>query len=322
VHIISRFSDESVGYKNSGYIVGQKNGNNMHYGYISYNRKTILKNEFDDIYRITEKKDDTYLISFKNGRAGIYKNKKNILPNEYEDIEYNAQNDMLIVQNNGKKGVMKFDGSYVVPVEYDNIVIAGSCINAKNGESFEIFDENGKKDTNVDIVSKQDFNNKKYAIISTIDDEFKIVNNESGETIEDNYSYAHYMYDNFFIIKKDEKYGIVNDKGDYIVDCIYKAIQPTMEYSIIQLLDKNGNITIMNSKFEVISDNLKSVVISENDEFLKASTEDEVYYINKNGVIVNDTDPEIHKELYPESVGKYNKVDLGYGCPYYISKID
>ena len=67
-----KYYEEDTKFKKSGYIVGIKSNNGMRYGYIDSERKMILKNEFNDIYRIEEKNDSTYLIAFKDGKAGIY----------------------------------------------------------------------------------------------------------------------------------------------------------------------------------------------------------------------------------------------------------
>ncbi|MBQ3408013.1 MAG: WG repeat-containing protein [Clostridia bacterium] len=307
----------SNGYKDSGYIVGEKTNDGMRYGYINSERKMLLKNEYNDIYRIEEKNDSTYLIAFKDGKAGIYNKKKNIMKHNFEDIEYNAQNDLLIVQKASKQGVIRFDGSVIVPIEYDNILFAGSYINAKNGDKVDIFDENGNKEQNESYSSKQDFNNKKYAIVSTIEDEFKIIINDSGKVVEDGYSYAQYLYENFFIVCKDKKFGIINDNGDSVIECKYKVIQPTMEYSIIQLLDENENIEILDKNFNTIVKPSKTSISTYNG-LLKISTKNEELYINKDGRIVKDIEVENGDNMYPENIKDYQKIDLGYGCPYYV----
>lgn len=311
-----KYYDENVGYKNSGYIVGLKTDNGMRYGYIDAERKMLLKNEYNDIYRIEEKKDSTYLIAFKDGKAGIYNKKKNILKHEYEDIEYNAQNDLLMIQKASKQGVSKFDGSIIIPIEYDNILFAGSYINAKKGDTVDIYDKNGNKEQSEQYTSKQDFNNGKYSIISTVDDEFKIIV-ESGKVIEDDYSYVQYLFDKYFIVQKDDKFGVIDDSGNVIIECKYEVIQPTLEFSIIQLLSKDGNIEILDKNFNSIVDASK-ITISMYTSYLKVTNKDKDIYVNKDGKIVDYSEVEKNNNLYPETIKEYRIVDYGYGCPYYI----
>ena len=311
-----KYYDESAGYKNSGYIVGIKSNDGMRYGYIDSERKMILKNEYNDIYRIEEKKDSTYLIAFKNGKAGIYNKKKNILKHDYEDVEYNSQNDLLTIQKAGKQGVAKFDGTIIVPVEYDNIMFAGSYINAKKGDSVDIYDKDGNKEQSDNYVSKQDFNNKKYAIVSTTDNEFKIIVNDKNETIEDGYTYAQYLFDKYFIIQKDKKFGIIDDEKNEIVECKYEVIQPTMDYNIIQLLDKSGKIEIIDKNFNTIVESSKLSIVT-NNNYLKVVGNNKELYIDRSGKVVSLSDID-NKSLYPEKINDYQIIDLGYGCPYYI----
>lgn len=312
--VSDKYYDENNEYAGSGYIVGIRTDEGMRYGYIDSNRKMLLKNEYNDIYRIEEKRDDIYLVAFKNGKAGIYKNKKKIISHDYEDIEYNANNDLLMVQKASKQGVSKFDGTIIVPLEYDNILFAGSYINAKNGDRVCIFDSNGNKEQNEDYISKQDFCDKKYAIVSTVNNIFKIILNNSGKVIDDDYSYAQYLYDKYFIVQKDGKFGIVDDEGTYVVECEYEVIQPTMEYNIIQLLSKNGKIAIINKNMDEIVKSSK-ITISEYLGHLKIDDGNKIIYISKEGKVVEQPDYELVNE--PEQVGEYHKVDLGYGYKYY-----
>lgn len=309
-----RYYDEKKGYTDSGYIVGIKTDDGMRYGYIDANRKMLLKNEYNDIYRIEEKKDNIYLVALKNGKAGIYCKKKNIISHEYEDIEYNPGNDLLMVQKASKQGVLRFDGEIIVPLEYDNILFAGSYINAKKGDDVYIFDSNGNKEQNEEYISKQDFCEKKYAIVSTKDNIFKIIINSSGNVIDNNYSYAQYLFDNYFIVQKDRKFGIIDDEGKHVVDCEYEVIQPTLEYNIIQLLSKNGKIAIMNTKFEEIVKS-SNITIIKHSEYLEITQGEKTIYINKEGKIVEK--PDYNSEKDPEQVGEYHKVDQGYGYKYY-----
>lgn len=312
--ISDKYYDEKDGYANSGYIVGIKTDQGIRYGYIDSNRNMLLKNEYNDIYRIEDKNDSIYLIAFKNGKAGIYNKKKNILAHEYEDIEYNADNDLLMIQKASKQGVARFDGTIIVPLEYDNILFAGSYINAKNGDKVCIFDSNGNKEHNEDYISKQDFCDKKYAIVSTVDNIYKIIVNKSGKVIDNNFSYAQYLFNNYFIVQQDGKFGIIDDEGTFMVACEYEVIQPTLEYNIIQLLSKNGKIAIRNTKLEEIVKSSK-ITISKYLDYLKIDDGTEIKYISKQGEIEDKPDCKSAKE--PEQVGQYHKVDLGYGYKYY-----
>ena len=75
---IDNYYTDTDKYKYSGYIVGNKTQDGYRYGYINCKGKKLLNNEYNEITRITEIKDNdnVYLISAKNGQYGLTKNGK------------------------------------------------------------------------------------------------------------------------------------------------------------------------------------------------------------------------------------------------------
>lgn len=283
------YYEDGAGYKYSGYIVGTRTDDGMRYGYIDYNRKQLLKNEYNDIYRIEKKNDKTiYTVAYKNGKAGVYSNKKNIIKHEYEDITYNTENDLFIVQKASKQGVAKFDGTIIIPIDYENIFFAGKFINAQKGDSVDIFDSNGNKEHNSEYISKQNYNNDRYEVVSTSGDEYRIIIKDTGKIIANNYSYIQYLYNNYFISKKDNLFGIIDDNGNNVIDHKYNVIQPVYEFDVIQLIDEKNNVLLINKNFEKITTVSNSNIYTIKD-YLKICTETGVRYIDKRGNIVENT---------------------------------
>ena len=279
---------EDFNYQKSGYIVGKKTEQGIRYGYINYEGKQLLKNNFNEIYRITEKIDDEniYLVAFENGRAGVYQNGKNIVDNSYEDILYNSLNDLLVVQKNSKQGVIKLDGTQIIPIEYDNIFFAGKFINAQKNESIDVFDEYGQKESNSDYISMQDVAGGKYQIVSTRDDEYKIINNE--KTISDGYMYIQYLFKDYFCTSKGFKNGIIDSNGNTLVDFNYSVIQQVGTFNIIQLLDQSGNTILLNSNLEEILQ-MKDANIYYFEEYIKVQSTNDVKYFDFNGNELKNT---------------------------------
>lgn len=86
--------------KKAGFIVSIKTNDGYKFGYINYKGKTLLETEYNEIARINYINDDesVYLVAFKNGQAGLFKNKSKVLENEYEDIQFDNINNLLILQ--------------------------------------------------------------------------------------------------------------------------------------------------------------------------------------------------------------------------------
>lgn len=286
-------------YDKSGYIVGTKTDKGMRYGYIDgIKRKQILKNEYNDIYRITDKIDDNniYLVAFKDGKAGVYQNKKKIINNEYEDILYDANNDLLTLQKTSKQGVSKFNGATIIPIEYDNIFFAGEYINAQKGDKIDIYNFDGTKE-NSEYISRKSVADKKYEIVSTSDDKYKIINNENNKVIDDNYQYVQYLFKNYFSVTKDNKYGIIDSDGNTILDFKYNIVQLLENSNVIQIIDDKSNI-------ELLDENLKSIIkikdanIYTYDNYFKVYSDDSVQYFDKSGKKLESKDVFPNNKLF------------------------
>lgn len=286
-------------YDKSGYIVGTKTDKGMRYGYIDgIKRKQILKNEYNDIYRITDKIDDNniYLVAFKDGKAGVYQNKKKIINNEYEDILYDANNDLLTLQKTSKQGVSKFDGTTIIPIEYDNIFFAGEYINAQKGDKIDIYNFDGTKE-NSEYISRKSVADKKYEIVSTSDDKYKIINNENNKVIDDNYQYVQYLFKNYFSVTKDNKYGIIDSDGNTILDFKYNIVLLLENSNVIQIIDDKSNI-------ELLDENLKSIIkikdanIYTYDNYFKVYSDDNVQYFDKSGKKLESKDVFPNNKLF------------------------
>ena len=277
-------------FNKSGFIVGIKTNDGIRYGYINSNRKQILKNEYNEIYRITEKIDEknVYLVAFKNGQAGVYKNKKNIIKNEYEDISYNAYNDLLLLQENSKQGIAKFDGKIIIPIEYDNIIFAGNYITAQKAEKKDIFNADGKKEENSEFVSNQIVCDGKYEIVSTEDGIYKIINKDNNKVIENNYSYIQYLFKNYFMVMKDNLSGIIDSNGNIIIDIKYNSVQLLEDSKVTRIIDSKNNTKLLDENMKEIF-KLNNANIFKYDNYIKILTISDVNYIDLNGTVLNNT---------------------------------
>ena len=71
-----------------GFIVSNKINNKYFYGYIDYLGEKILDIKYSEIIRIQDSSlnDEIYLVTVKDNKAGFYKNKQEVLKQEFEDI--------------------------------------------------------------------------------------------------------------------------------------------------------------------------------------------------------------------------------------------
>lgn len=372
-------------YKIAGYIIANKTNEGYRYGYINNKGKLILKPEYIELDRILEKKDDknSYFVAFKNGRAGLIKNNKVILDYEYDDIFYNAENDLLIVQKNSQQGVMDMSTNSILPIKYTNILFAGKYINAQTDSNVEIFNAKGEKQNNDNYISITQADNDDYFIVITKDGLYQILDKNNNIITKNEYTYISHIKDNYFIATQNEKTGIINSREDSIVDFKYDIIQIVAGTNLVQgLILKDSTTDLYDFAINKLT-SMKKANIYLKDNFVQLFNENTVEYFNKDGKKMKNTEI-YNNDLYaqrqnnkwgfsdkegnikvkatyemvtefneygyagvkqngkwgvintqgtivleptytiteclPEFVGKYYKVDLGYGEPYFTNQ--
>lgn len=286
-------------YTKSGFIVGKRTDDGYKYGYINSKGKLILDNKYNQIDRIQNinKNDDIYLVAFENGRAGFYKNKKNIIRHDYEDIGYDENNNCLILQRNSKQGISDIEGNIIIDVQYDNIFISGKYINAQKDEKIDIYDYSTKQKLNLEnIIGLNQILNDNYVIAITKDEKYKILDNYKNEFKENEYDYLEYIYDDYFIASINGKCGIVDVNGEKINDFKYDFIQKIGNTKIVQAYISDKNITDLILQDKVIV-SLKNADIYFEEDYIVAQSDSDIKYIGFNGNILENTQI-FEKELY------------------------
>lgn len=274
---------------NMGFIVGNLTNEGYKYGYVNCKNQKILSIEYDQIEVINDiEQGNTYFIAFKDGKAGFYNNKYNILKNMYDDISYNEYNKCLILEKDGKQGLFKLNGEMLLPIEYDNIFISGRYVNTRKEKNVEVYDYTTMNKINIENVIglNETIENDKYIIAISSSEKYKIVDAKTQELKGDEYDYLEYIGNDRFIAKKTEKFGIIDINGTVFVEFKYDDLRKI----------KNQDDT------NIIRGEIK------NSENIKI----EFFNYNGNGIENSNTN-----DLYPEKCGEYKKIDLGYGQPYY-----
>lgn len=367
--------------KKAGFIVSIKTNDGYKFGYINYKGKTLLETEYNEIARINYINDDesVYLVAFKNGQAGLFKNKSKVLENEYEDIQFDNINNLLILQRNGKQGVSDLDGKKIIQLEYDNIIITGNSINAQKGDEVTVFNSEGEKLKNSNLISVLETDNKNYFITIDKNENYGVIDKDDNVIIDNKYTFIDYLFDNYFVAQNEQKIGIVDDKGKEVIKYDYDVLQKIEGTDLIQgiknenidLIDKNMKkiLTMKNAQIDIKENYIKIYnsedrkylqydgkevsninVIKEAKLFAKKSnnkwgfvdkngnikiqyTYDMVTELNEYGYagiklngkwgVINSEGKIIQEPIYdlqelePQFIGKYYKVDLGYGENFY-----
>lgn len=278
-------------YKNAGFIVGNKKEEGYRYGYINYKADMILKVEYNEIDRITEiaNEDEVYLLAFKNGQAGIYKNKEQLLKHKYEEIEYNEQNELFIVQKSEKQGVINSKGNQILDVKYDYVMISGNKINAEIDGMLYIFDINGNTEKTEDSITILATENEKYFITINKDELYGVIDKDGNIVLQNEYQYVEYAFEDYFIVTKDSKIGVVDKDNIQKLDFKYSIIEKIKNTNVLQAIEESTNIIeLYNNKVQKVA-SMENVVITVENNYIKLSSDKERMYLDKNGNQVENT---------------------------------
>lgn len=277
------YYNQSSKYQKAGYIVNVVTEQGYRYGYINSQGKQVLDTMFTNVKRITEVKDDnnTYLITYKNGQAGILKNGQTVIENEYEDISYDVTNNVLVLQKNAKQGVYDLAGNMILPIQYDNIEILGTLINATKDGKLMVFNVSGTVQDENSLKAMYPENN--YYITVDRNGKYGVADQNKNSIINNEYNYIEYAFDKYFIATKNEKIGVIDETRNIVIPIENSIVQNINGTKIIQIINSETNVSdIYNSKMEkVLSQSDSRIYLKEN--YIKLVSADDIKYIDYDG---------------------------------------
>ena len=309
---VDNYYDVNTGYQRTGFIVCTIKDEGYRYGYVDYRGKKILDTIYTEIERVTDLEDekDVYIVAYKDGQAGLLKNKKLILDYEYEDIIYYAYNDVFIVQRNGKQGITDRKGNIKIDTKYTNISFGGIYVNAvdENNET-KILDLNGNEVSD-GYIAKMPTKDGQHYIVYDEDGIYKIIDNSGNVVIDNKYTNIEEIADNYYIVANNRNNGIIDLTGKSLVDLKYNSI---VELDNTELLQANISAT---STVSLINKNMQVVVTMDNanidveDGYIRlySETEDKYFDYAGNELSVKDVFPN-NKMYAQEENGKWGFAD-------------
>lgn len=306
------YSDETL-YQTTGFIVSKKSDEGYRYGYIDYKGHVVVKMEYTQIDRITEVQDDknVYLVAFKEGQAGLLKNKKVILNYEYEDINYNPYNDVFVIKRNGKQGITDKNGNIKIQPEYENIVFGGIYVNAEKDGEFILLDLNGNVIENQDIVTKMPTKDGKHYIVADKNEMYDIINENGESIIENSYSYMEEIDNNYFVVGNNNKNGIIDLSGKAVVDLKYNSIFYIDGTDLLQAnISSTNTVSLIDRKTMKVLVTMDKASVEINEDYVKVYSEKESRYFSDDGKELTNKEVFPNHVLYAKEInGKWGFVD-------------
>ena len=218
-NVIIPFIYDFIEFKNQRLIIRKNNLN----GLFSLDNKELLPIEFEFIL---PRKNERFILWTKQRIFGLSDiNGKIIIPIQYKRISSTENDNFYITENeNNLNGVYDYNGKNIVPEEFKFYTVYKNRIFAT-------------KDNKARII---DLQNSEKSII--LDEKIELI-----ETVK-HYSMGE---DLFQIIKKGNKYGIINAKNETIIPIVYDEIKSSQnwryfiikQHNKIGLINVNGTVT-------------------------------------------------------------------------------
>ncbi len=284
---LDEYYTEENGYQKAGYIVKVTTAEGYRYGYYDYNGVQVLNEEYNQVARLSEiKSDNIYLIAAQNGQYGVFVNNSKIINTEYQQITYNIDIGMFIVEKTGKYGAINLKGVQILETEYSELNINGIYLySIKNGEQ-KVFDEQGNEinipfDTVINKTS-----NSKYFIRNDAGN-YSIVNTELEKLTNQNYKFIEHAYETYFIVTNEQdKIGMIDLDENIIVELNYDLIQLIKGKNIVQAIDFATNKTdIYDNEFDLAIE-MTNANIEILDDGIRIYNNEQESFLDNNGEII------------------------------------
>ncbi len=229
-------------------LVVQKDGK---YGMVDYSGNVLLDCKYENIEAV--KGIENSFIIKENGKEGLSDSEgKIIIKAEYKEIRGlgdNYQNGYIVVNTEGKYGVIDFTGNQVIENSYEDIAdVYGNGMYVVKDKTYKLIDKAGKTILdNFDSIKSINGEN----IIVSVDGKYGVKNIENEELISTDYQDLIYAFSNYYIAKKDGKYGVVDTTGKTVLKFKYQNIAYREVASFFEA-EKSGNTEtiIIDSNFE------------------------------------------------------------------------
>ena len=302
--IVDNYYNVDTKYQKTGFIVSKTEENGYRYGYINYKGDLVLNTEYTEIERVTEIADDDniYIIAYKDGQAGILKNNKKILNFEYEDITYNANNDMFVVQRNGKYGVVDREGNIKIDTKYTNLTFGGIYINVEENGENKVIDLSGNQ-VNDGYIYRMPTKDGNHSIVYGEDEIYKIIDNSGNVIVDKNYTYIEELDNNYYIVASYKNNGIIDLTGKSVVDLKYNSIFKLDNTELLQAnISDTNTISLIDKNMNVIV-SMDEAGIQVEDNYVRVYSETENKYFDYSGKELTAQEVFPNNKLFAKKIG-------------------
>ena len=216
------------------------------WGIIDSDSKTVIEPMYQEMIIVLNNKKDVFLCTYDvNEETGEYKTKVINKDNKELYTEYNIisplensdnsgnlwyEEDVFMVQKDGKYGLIDIDGKVILEPEYEEIYtlkgLKNSILIKKDGK-FGLVNAKGAVIINPEYSSIEKFDDDYRHGYITVDSNQKygLVSYAGSKILENNYEKIDQIYgENYFSIQEGGKQKIINSKGEKVLESGFDKI--------------------------------------------------------------------------------------------------
>lgn len=201
--------------------------------------KKELKNLFEVGNKINKK--------FKRGFIDLKGNIK--IPIIYDDVFYIGKGIIRVTKDN-KFGVIDTLNNIILPIKFDYIFTNNNLLVARIKSTNKLYDFQGIQISNLEFTDISNFIENK-AIITFQNKSTSIIDSLGNIVLRSikNYSFEKVLNDDLYLIKNNlnTKEGVINSKGEFIINCKYVEINQVKSFFIAKSNGKKGFISLTDS---------------------------------------------------------------------------
>lgn len=204
-----------------------------------YNKINALEN-YDENHNLWY--EDNVLLVEKDGKYGLIDFEgKIVLDINYDKIETlkGTKNSLITIKNDSKKGLVNCSGQEIVENKYDEIMSLGQDTKAY------IIKQDGKYGVNGILDCKyqeiKPLNHKEVFCVKE-DGKYKVINQEEKEVLSEKFDDIETIKDNIIVYKNNGQYSAYDFKENKKVDKMYKELKYTANKLFIVRSDNNYGI--------------------------------------------------------------------------------
>lgn len=284
---------------------------NGKYGLIDLNGKKLLDCEYDEISAM--KGIENSLLIRKDGYVGLANNAGTILIDvKYSDIKNlgtTYKEGYITTDENGKCGIVSTTKIQILENKYNEIkqvYLGDNYYVVEDGEE-KIINQAGE--TLIDKGFDDIKSSTKRGIIFTQKDLYGEMTTSGDILIEAKYKDLKEAKEGIYIAKKDEKYGIIDEKEEEKVPFEYTGIIYNEKANLFLAEDENYKTTIINDKYEKKLNGVL-VELNVNDKYLRMRVGSDYKYYNLNLEEITSQEALPNNTLFlKKENGKYGYVD-------------